>query len=218
MLTTAHALSPFLPCPFDCPFCCAKNNATNQNIKLTHDYWENAEISLAIHQYQNLMLTGDTEPTLFPEWLEKIVKLADKYNIITELRTHNYNFVSKGYKFSQLWYSITDAKTLEFLPHLYSRGMASAQEVNFAFLINKDFKATEIVNMRKRLINSKFTVRYLLKDCGSDAIIQWIKENHYTFNEDAEKFLEMNNIRVKRNYAAEYDILRQDGKIYHEWQ
>lgn len=219
MVTIAHALSPFKTCPFDCPFCCAKDNETNANITLAPNYWENINELLAYSKYQNLMLSGDTEPTLFPQWLEKLTKMSYEYDIITELRTHNYNYSPSDTYFNQVWYSITDIKDMSRLSSLVEKGKQFADEVNFAFLINKDFTPEDIMRARDILpIETKLTVRYLLDTCGSDVISLWVRENRFIFDVSSERRLEKYNIRIKRNYSAEYDIIRQDGKLYHEWQ
>lgn len=218
MQTIIHALSPFVTCPFDCPFCCAKDNETNQYTELTKDYWINMEKSIADGSYQNIMLSGDTEPTLFPEWLKGMVNISNKYSIITELRTHNYKYSPKDTHFNQVWYSITDVQTLRRLSELWLHGIKFADEVNFAILINKDFSAQDIISIRQLLPESKITIRYLLDVCGSDDIAQWVKLNRYMFDEQTEILLEEYGIRIKKEYSEEYDILRQDGKIYHEWQ
>lgn len=216
MLTIIHALSPFKTCPFACPFCCAKDNLTNQNTELAPGYWENAARSIV--GYKNIMLTGDTEPTLFPEWLSKLVHLANTFDLITELRTHNYKYCPTDVDFTQVWYSITDAQDIAKIPNLYQHGKQFAKEVNFALLINKDFQIKDILNARQQVWDSKFTARYLIEKSGNPSIVQWIKENHHEYNAHDESVLESYNIRIKRSYLAEYDILRQDGCVHHEWQ
>ena len=218
MLNIVHALCPFIVCPYECKFCCAKDNKTNQNIQLTPDYWETLENSLVLGEYRNIMLTGDTEPTLFPKWLSHITHLANRHGIITELRTHNYNYHPVDVQFSQVWYSITDVKDLIRLPELYNKGKQFANEVNFAFLINKDFKAIDIIKARQILPGSKLTIRYLLDDCGNEAVAQWVRFNRIEFNPNEEETLASYNIYIKRNYLTKYNIIRQDGKIYYEWQ
>ena len=218
MINITHALSPFITCPFKCPFCCAKDNVTNSNVELTSDYWDNLESSINGGQYKNIMLTGDTEPTLFHDWLKRIVELSDKYNLINELRTHNYSFHPSDIHFNQVWYSITDADYLVNLPQLWKHGMQFSDEVNFAILINKDFKVEDIIKVRKLLPESKITIRYLMDECGSDDIAKWIIDNEHTFDIASEELLQSYNIRINKCYLSEYDIIRQDGKIYHEWQ
>lgn len=218
METIAHVLSPFMNCPFNCPFCCARGNSTNNNIELTKDYWTNLVDSIENSYYENIMITGDTEPTLFPEWIKKVVDITNDYDLISELRTHNYIYNPTDVYFDQVWYSITEAKDLQRLSDLYAHGRNFADEVNFALLINKDFKIEDIIRARISVPESKFTIRYLIDTCGSDAVSQWVQFNRIVFNHNIERLLELYRIRIKRDYESEYDIIRQDGIVYHEWQ
>ena len=89
--------SPYKKCPFNCPMCIAAtddgevNNVFNLFEAEPFEYMK--KVLEATINKDAVVITGDTEPTLFPEWISKMLKLLSlvDYNGKIELQTKNYN-------------------------------------------------------------------------------------------------------------------------------
>lgn len=107
--------SPYRRCPFACPMCIAatedgeKNNVYNLWKNNRVEYFQRLDDFLENSETETMVITGDTEPTLFPDWISEILNF---YSLPMELQTKNYNIPERLFeniesKLSVLAYSVT---------------------------------------------------------------------------------------------------------------
>lgn len=115
---------PYEKCPFHCPMCIASNNKNFNNLYAKNKtlYFERLKKALK-KTTGDVILTGDTEPTLNKEWLTEVIdfiKSCGKHNI--EIQTHNY-LIDETFKMLDkidvVAYSITSPRELEKMKDLH---------------------------------------------------------------------------------------------------
>lgn len=225
--------SPYKKCPFKCPMCIAAtddgeiNNVFNlyENNRAEYFY----ELAKAIRGKDTVVITGDTEPTLFPEWISNVLKFLQiiDYKGKVELQTKNYCLSSYCYE----WYNL-DLNTIA-----YSATCASDLQKIFSFNLAKES------HCRTRLVVllTEETVDYLyktpvkeltkfaeitfkvLQTPEREAEANFVKE-HNSYNKGKlNAIIEYSSkcsIRIDENCmdsTNRYEIMRIDGKMYKNW-
>lgn len=223
--------SPYTPCPYKCPFCVVDNSKQEQFVNLfaldEQLYFE--KLYKQVKTHQNIILTGSTEPTLFPDWLEKtIITLGFSKNKI-ELQTKNYNLpLEKFYqpfdffhRINTLAYSITKLSELYFC-----KDFKRIDENNrLVILLLNDFlhiTAEEIYELVKEYNQVTFKVLQKNKDTRINEYIEKNKIKDISPFYKIADFLNKKGISTRidldcQNATNRYDIFRIDGNIYHEW-
>lgn len=88
-----QVVSPYRKCPFGCPMCIA---STDYEYPYEDLYKRNEaeyiiQLRNALHGMSGkVVITGDTEPTLFMDWVEKVIAHSELCGRKTELQTKNY--------------------------------------------------------------------------------------------------------------------------------
>lgn len=230
--------SPYKKCPFNCPMCIAAtddgevNNVFNLFEAEPFEYMK--RVLEATINKDAVVITGDTEPTLFPEWISKMLKLLSlvDYNGKIELQTKNYNL---GYYLDN-WandglttvaYSATCPKDIDRIIEMM-KTHSSYCKVRLVVLLTKE------------------NVEHLFHKIDIPKDFYWINEITFKVlqNPDCEKAKEVVNeikeydeskfalvLQVLHEYTncsikvdtncmdaeGRYEILRINGAIYNSW-
>lgn len=215
---------PYEKCPFNCPMCIAvgrkvfKNEYKNNKI----NYLKCLSETLEDFEINDVVLTGNTDPTLNTYWLKDVanyIKEKNK-NINIELQTKNYNL--KGYNLKSLdtlAYSITDVKS-----YLKSWNFRKIKGNNrLVILLTKEFSFLSKDNFNPMGFN-QITFKVLQK--GEDKKInEWImknKMNNYKKIYDIVDEFNGTNVSIRidtncQDSTNRYKIFREDSFVYNDW-
>ena len=212
--------SPYKKCPYRCPFCVA---GIEDGQKFFSDLFYEvhpmryvARLVSIVKEYDidTVVITGSTEPTLFLDWIEKVVTSVRPYVRRIEIQTRNYQFMGmEGIDVVAYSYSEIPANEHE-LPHygimrnvfIYNDTMTPEELLLFFFQAKGTFQMTV-----KQMIQSSY---------GNARIDEYIKAHKKDITESDKRFLEFFNIRVDMDCSASenrYVIYRTDGNLYQHW-
>ena len=229
--------SPYKKCPFNCPMCIAAtddgevNNVFNLYEADRFGYM--AKVIKAAHRKEAVVITGDTEPTLFPQWISKMLKLLSlmDYEGKIELQTKNYNL---GYYLhdwandglTTVAYSATCPKDIDRIIEMMKTHssycktrlvvLLTRENVDHLFhkIIARDFKQFNEITF-KVLQNP---------DCEkAKEVVNEIKEyDESKFALVLQALHEYTNCSIKvdtncMEAEGRYEILRINGEIYNSW-
>lgn len=230
--------SPYKKCPFNCPMCIAAtddgevNNVFNLFEAEPFEYMK--RVIEAARNKETVVITGDTEPTLFPQWISKMLKLLSlvDYNGKIELQTKNYNldyflhdWANDG--LTTVAYSATCPKDIDRIIEMMKT------HSNYC-------KTRLVVLLTEENVDHLFHKIYIPKD------FSWINEITFKVlqNPDCEKAKKVVNkikeydrnkfaivLQILREYTncsikvdtncmdaeGRYEILRINGVIYNSW-
>lgn len=229
--------SPYKKCPFNCPMCIAAtddgevNNVFNLYEADVFEYMK--RVIIAARDKEAVVITGDTEPTLFPQWISKMLKLLSlmDYEGKIELQTKNYKL---GYYLpdwaadglTTVAYSATCVKDIDrvfemiksYVGGCRTRLVVLLTEENVDYLFHK-------VNIRDFKQFSEITFKVLQSPNCEEAnkVVHNVK--HYDKNKLTlilEALREHTNcsVRVDTNCMdseGRYEILRINGETYKTW-
>lgn len=215
---------PFKTCPFKCPFCIANNPKVMskfENRTSDSEYWQELHKVLSNDGYTNLVITGDTEPTLDLKWIEKVCETARVANksINIELQTKNFNSKTVATLLEKssidvYGFSVDSVEQLERVEKIE----VGAATKRLTLLLNNLIDLNEI--------NAKtfhqITVKYLQMG-ENEEINEWIAKNQFRKHETLNNFIERHkhtSLMLDENcMIAEnrYHIFRENGKIYRTW-
>lgn len=210
-------VSPYTKCPFHCPFCVAAvNEETSYSDEL---YYANqpeyfARLLDTIHTYniKTVVITGDTEPTLFPEWIEKVLMTLGHVNVKIEIQTRNYKF--KGDKrFDVVAYSFDKVPNEPI--------KSKAKQTRAVFINNTNLNLRELFNY-KQTSKQQVTLKQMQKSayCISD-VDKYIESVYRPITNKEVLALVASNIRYDANCMDSknrYIIFRCDGEVYETWE
>lgn len=218
-----QVVSPYRKCPFACPMCIA---ATDYQYPYEDLYKSNEadyilQLRNALHGFSgDVIITGDTEPTLFMDWVKKVIAHAELCGRKTELQTKNYAVdVSELKGLGTLAYSITNMKEYLRIPNLKTiKG-----NNRLVILLTKDFDCLDVGNFETYGFN-QITFK-CLQESDDPKTNEYIKANRIG---NMDKIYQIMNdlalrgvsVRIDENcMEAEdrYRIFRTDGKIYDKW-
>lgn len=213
---------PYRKCPFRCPMCIATGRQKFDDL-----YSKNKDKYLKILKkevvkYNDVILTGDTDPTLNREWLEDVIsairEVSPTKNI--ELQTRNYNLKSYNLDgLSTINYSITCLSD-----YLKAWNFRKINGINrLVILLTNDFQIfnTETFNpMGFEQITFK-----VLQYSADENVNQYIKTHKLENIDNIYRIMHKYNgtdisVRVDENCQDSenrYRIFRSDGKIYKGW-
>lgn len=229
--------SPYKKCPFNCPMCIAAtddgevNNVFNLFEAEPFEYMK--RVLEATINKDAVVITGDTEPTLFPEWISKMLKLLSlvDYNGKIELQTKNYNL---GY-FLHDWandglttvaYSATCPKDIERIIEMMKTHSSYCKTRLVVLLTRENVDHLFYRTSAKDLSEfNEITFKVLQNpDCEKvKKVVNDIKE--YDENKFAlvlQILRECTNCSIKvdtncMDAEGRYEILRINGAIYNSW-
>lgn len=212
--------SPYTKCPYRCPYCVA--GVTN-DYPFSDDLYENDKeryinkLCDIIQEYHitTVVLTGSTEPTLFPGWIEEICDVLRVFDIHVELQTKNYKWTKTYDTIDVIAYSHDAIPT-------YEREPIHKCQVRDVFLWNQALTAEAIIEyFKNQQYVNQVTIKKLVPSSYNneaiDAHIETITKE--LTRQDIAMFKE-NNAWVDDDCSASegrYIIYRTDGGIYQRW-
>lgn len=215
---------PYQPCPFGCPMCIASNPKRYDNLfeEDRQQYIEKLAIAMCKQQYQNVVLTGDTDPTLNTGWLIDVVAflLRHTHKVGVEIQTHNYTWRGlNGINVNA--FSITTLKDAARIPHIHTKYginrlvVLGTQELLEHFL-NKDIDLSAFQQITFKVLQLTAS-----KVEDVDNYINDVKGDFKLLEQVAEKYSKL-GFSVKLDWNCQdsfnrYAIFREDGKVYKTW-
>lgn len=228
-------VSPYKKCPFTCPMCIASTKEDYQyenlyaidKVAYANKLWDN----IMVGDYSTFVLTGDTEPTLFPEWLQMVSDYVEKYATIwnntppkIELQTKNYMFDTKQLpNVDVISYSFTNKSDFEKMINL------NIEKTNRATILLTKEVLNE-VDLKAFFRNNDFqeVTFKMLQESADSATNDYISEVKATDTDITLDFLALVglltyqgiSVRIDENCMDtenRYKIFRIDGELYHKW-
>lgn len=215
---------PYQVCPFKCPMCIASGRPIFENLyKSEYDFYiHQLEEALKNNDIEDIILTGNTDPTLDRNWLTKISEEVKKYypSPKVELQTKNYNL--KNYNLSNidvLAYSITSVKD-----YLKAWSFRKIQRTNrLSILLTKEFDFLTAENFNTFGFD-QITFKVLHEGVDIEKN-KWVQDNKMTDLSNIYDIINRFNgtetsVRIDtecENSIDRYLIFREDGELYKEW-
>ena len=214
--------SPYKKCPFGCPTCIA---ATDYKYPYGDIYFTDKERYLdilrsTIGKYDKYVITGDTEPTLFYDWIKDVCEVLKGQEI--ELQTKNYNVNLNKIEglIDTLAISIPTLKDWEKYKKKARDIFSFNGIVRLVFLEVEELETPEIFN--KVIFADQITVKKLQMPEAEEEqkAVERLKGNPIFWK----YFLKINSEFCSVMYdencmdaKGRYKILRTDGKFYDSW-
>lgn len=219
-------VSPYKKCPFNCPMCIAAKEDTNgysnlyQNDKTA--YFEKLHLILSQNPYKTAVLTGDTEPTLFNEWINEMVDFLYPYDMPIELQTKNYTYGRKANPaINIIAYSIpTLADYHKFIGTPTNPGKTRA-----VILLTKEIIPVLTLTNLQKLPVAQITFKVLQYGEGV-AQNEYVSKN--TLNSQDMEYIERLGENLKKDFSVRIDkncmdsknryrIFQINGRLYGKW-
>lgn len=215
--------SPYKKCPYNCPFCIAAKCPTS--IFSDELYFSNLGIYLTrlvdiikTNNIDTVVLTGDTEPTLFPLWVEQVSSTARAFGCKVEIQTRNYNF-KPTFGFDVVAYSCSTLPPVHLLPK--QKGTYTKR---YTFILTDEITDDDIFTlMALYTIRNKeqVTIKYLRPSSYDDEETnKWIATHRRELTDEKRAMFESFGVRVDEKCEesdGRYLIYRTNGKLYQHW-
>lgn len=216
---------PYRPCPFGCPMCIASNPKKYDNLfgENAMAYIEKLDVAMCQQKYENVILTGDTDPTLDNKWLFYVIPflVLHCYKVGVEIQTHNYSWRGlRGIDINA--FSITTLKDAARIPHIktdhgMNRLVVLGTTELLEYFLNRDVDLSQF-----RQITFKALQHTASNVTSVDEYIDGAKCASSLLEEAAQKYEKL-GLQVKidlncQDAEGRYAIFREDGKIYHSWE
>lgn len=212
---------PYEPCPFKCPSCIANGRKRYDNLfdSDIDRYFKKLHEGISQYDYDNFVITGDSEPTLNRHWMRYVLnELKDEH---IELQTRNYNL--KGYNLKHLdvlAYSITDSRS--YLNAWRFRKIDGDNRL--VILLTKEFNFLTAKNFNSMGFN-QITFK-VLQETADEKTNQWIRKNRMQDLTNIYEIVERFNgsaVSVRLDDSCQdshgrYNIFRSDGHFYDSWE
>lgn len=212
--------SPYKKCPYGCPYCVSaftgknpyNDEFYNNNKKA---YLERLNHIITDFGITTVVITGMTEATLFPEFINDVLGVISKHkNINIEIQTANCNFKGNP-NIDVVAYSMNEIPTK--LP------IATFGITRYTIILTDKLAYKDIVNLRKKAGKDKqITVKYLQKTSNHhpkvDNYIE--KHRHIFLAEEIKSLREEHNVWVDEacmDSKNRYFVFRTDGNLYSSW-
>lgn len=216
---------PFQKCPFGCPMCIASNPKNYTNLFKVNPaaYLGGLGLTMSNHKYKDVVLTGDTDPTLDPEWLKRVTRfLANfKYKVGVEIQTHNYTW--KGMDgITVNAFSITTLKDAARIPSIHTTAGLNRLVVLGTKELLQYFLENNIDLSEFQQLTLKALQHTASKVDTVDDYIDSVSCEETLLQQAAAKFEEL-GLQVKidlncQDAEGRYAIFREDGKLYNSWE
>ena len=217
--------SPYKTCPFKCSFCCAavdRDYPWKDNLYFTDktEYFQNLIHAIKSNNIKTVVITGDTEPTLFEEWMEECIKIIRAFfpKITIELQTKNYN--TKVFNLDKIRYSIANQD--DFYKMLKNKKYTN-EKIGITYLYSASLNWIDIIAILTNVYNTEMqhTIKILQpSSTGNIDIDNWIKNNSIPLSSISKELFKSLNVWIDENCMdtdGRYIIFRIDGKIYKDW-
>ena len=212
--------APYTKCPYRCPYCVAGVTseypfADTLYKESLSDYLVNLMQAILKYDIKTVVLTGSTEPTLFPNWLNAVCYVLRGHGgLNVELQTKNYNWTNTYDVINTIAYS-NDCIPTRLRPH-------HDFTVRDTFLWNKSLIAEDIIQYFLSQPNvDQCTVKQLVKSSYRvQSIDEHIEKIYKPLTTIDIVKLEHYGIWVDKDCSASenrYLIYRTDGKLYQKW-
>lgn len=213
---------PYKKCPFGCPTCIA---ATDYKYPYGDIYFTDKERYLdilrsTIGKYDKYVITGDTEPTLFYDWIKDVCEVLKGQEI--ELQTKNYNVDLNKIKglINTLAISIPTLKDWRKYKKMARYLFSFNGIIRLVFLEVKELETPEV--FLSVMWADQITVKKLQMPEAEEEqkAVKKLKGNPISWK----YFLKINSEFCSVMYdencmdaKGRYEILRTDGKFYDSW-
>lgn len=215
--------SPYKKCPYNCPFCIAAKCPTSifsDELYFSNlgEYLTRLVNIIKIHKIKTVVLTGDTEPTLFPLWIEQVSSTARAFGCKVEIQTRNYNF-KPVFGFNVVAYSCTALPPIHLLPK--QKGMYTKR---YTFVLNDGISDDDILALMALYTipnKEQVTIKYLRPSSYDDKETnEWIATHRRELSVEKRAIFESFGAHVDEECDASegrYLIYRTNGKLYQHW-
>ena len=221
-------VSPYAPCPYKCSYCVSNFEGNYQFHDLYHSDREtylNRLKGILITSadegnfFTGAVLTGLTDPSLFPEWVEDVKTTLQEYS------TGEVTFQTSNYKYrntdglSVIAYSIGHRDKIAQLPK--REDIDPEVVLRFNIMLSKDMTVLDIIKVIRHSPNAQYTVKYLMPTShGHSETDKWIVENRLELSTKDEKTLEYLGVWIDKtcmDAENRYRVFREDGVLYRSW-
>lgn len=218
--------SPYKPCPYKCKYCVSnfEGNYPFYNLYESdkQQYLKSLKDTLESKMFSGAVLTGMTEPTLFPKWIADVLTTLSKFNLHeVVLQTSNYNY-KNTMGLSVLAYSIGDRVNIDALP--YAANVSPYTIIRYNMMLSKDLTFEDILKIIKTRHEgsyTQFTVKYLSSTSnGHTETDRWIADNRIELSPKEIARLYRMNVWVDfdcMNAEPRYRVFRENGELYNNW-
>ena len=216
---------PYQKCPFGCPMCIASNPKHYDNLFATNSaaYLGGLGATMLRRKYQDVVLTGDTDPTLNPEWLKRVARFLTnfKYKVGVEIQTHNYGW--KGMDgITVNAFSITTLKDATRISSIRTTSGLNRLVVLGTKELLQYFLENNVDLSEFQQLTLKALQHTASKVDTVDDYIDSVSCEETLLRQAAARFEELGlQVKIDLNcQAAEgrYAIFREDGKLYNSWE
>lgn len=216
---------PFQKCPFGCPMCIASNPKHYNNLFAinTAAYLGSLGVAMLRRKYKDIILTGDTDPTLDIEWLKRVTRFLNnfKYKVGIEIQTHNYFW--KGMDgITVNAFSITTLSDATRIPSIhttsgFNRLVVLGTKELLRYFLENDVDLSEFQQLTLKALQHTAS-----KVDAVDDYIDSVSCEEALLRQAAAKF-EGLGLQVKvdlncQDAEGRYAIFREDGNLYKSWK
>lgn len=221
--------SPYRKCPYKCPYCVSNFEGEYMYRDLYHtdpeEYFNSLKKVLSTNTYTGVVLTGMTDPTLFPEWVRDVLVFVKTHfpHITTTLQTASLTYVPMegidviAYSIGSYFKSSQARRRVEVVKGDYI--------LRYNLMLSKQFRSHEmfifIKSILKKAPEAQFTVKYLQPTSnGDEETDKWIRENRLTLSTASRNLLEGLGAWIDESCLdneERYHVFREDGKLYGNW-
>ena len=216
---------PYQKCPFGCPMCIASNPKHYDNLFAANSaaYLGGLGATMLRRKYQDVVLTGDTDPTLNIEWLKRVARFLTnfKYKVGVEIQTHNYFW--KGMEGIAInAFSITTIKDAMRIPTIHTTTGLNRLVVLGTKELLQHFLENDVDLSEFRQLTFKALQYTASKVDAVDDYIDSVSCEESLLQQAAKKFEDLGfQVKVDLNCQdaeGRYTIFREDGKLYKSWE
>lgn len=213
---------PYKKCPFGCPTCIA---ATDYKYPYGDIYFTDKERYLdilrsTIGKYDRYVITGDTEPTLFYDWIKDVCEVLKGQEI--ELQTKNYNVNLNKIEglIDTLAISIPTLKDWEKYQKMSGYLFSFSGKTRLVFLEVKELEVEKVLN--EPILAEQITVKKLQMPVAAEErhAVERMKGNPIFWRFFLNINKEICSVMYDENCMdakGRYKILRTDGNFYDSW-
>lgn len=227
---------PYQKCPFKCPMCIADHAPQFKNLYKENEagYFNLLKHALKQNPIKTIVLTGDTEPSLDVEWMNKVIWFvkANFPHITIELQTHVYkDHYLNSPMLDRICYSLTTVNDIYMLTHVFPNYqptrvraviLATEENIDFLYKHRKDlefnldwcdqitFKLLQYTAYDQADKDTYITEHRLTAD---DKRLQKLVLQYSTTSFNRSVVVDTNCQDAK----GRYKIFREDGNVYSAW-
>ena len=218
---------PYQKCPFGCPMCIASNPKHYTNLFKANQaaYLGGLGAAMSGHKYKDVVLTGDTDPTLNTDWLKQVTRfltlLNFKYKVGIEIQTHNYSWKGLNGIIVNA-FSVTTLKDAARIPSIRTRTDINRLVVLGTKELLRYFMENDVDLSEFKQLTLKALQHTASKVGTVDDYIDSVSCEEALLQQAAVKFKKL-GLQVKidlncQDATGRYAIFREDGRLYNSWE